>query len=386
MDLKSIIDTRRRGDPDVFLFVTVLLLVGIGIAMSYSASAIHAARIYQDSFYFLKRQIVWFVLGLGALLVFQEVDYRRYARYTKILLLVSFVLLILVFVPVIGKSAKGSARWLSLGFVQIQPSEVVKLCLVLYLVKVFSSERTGVANHVAQLLVPAAIVALAFVLLMLQPDFGTAIDILLIAALILFVSGFPILYIATVGIVSVPMFYLLIYEVSYRKNRLLAYFDPWADRFGKGYHVVQSFIAFKKGGFLGTGLGYGTQKISRLPEPHTDFIFAVIAEETGILGTLLIIALFCTVFWRGLIISLGAPDEYGRLLAVGLTLYIVVQAFINIGVVSGALPTTGLPLPFISYGGSSLVCNMTAAGILLNISRYRAGAYEGVQLTEEVWQ
>ena len=173
------------------------------------------------------------------------------------------------------------------------------------------------------------------------------------------------------AIVSIPMFYLLVYQVDYRRARLLAYLDPWKDKFGIGYHIIQSFIAFKKGGFLGAGLGFGTQKIKKLPEPHTDFIFAVIAEESGLIGTIFVVVMYCIIFARGLHISLGSSDDFGRLLAIGLTLLIVVQAFMNLGVTSGSLPTTGIPLPLISYGGSSLLSNMTALGILLNISKYR---------------
>ena len=178
----------------------------------------------------------------------------------------------------------------------------------------------------------------------------------------------------------------MIYFGEYRKDRMVAFFNPWAYRYGIGYHIIQAFIAFKKGGFLGTGLGNGTQKISRLPEPHTDFIFAVIAEEAGLVGTVLIVLLFLAVLWRGIVIATGAQDNFGRLLAVGLSLMIVIQAFINIGVVTGGLPTTGIPLPFISYGGSSLLANMIAAGILLNISRYRGAAHQEMKLFEEVLQ
>ncbi len=354
--------------------------------MSYSSSAAFALKHFGDSFYFLKKQLLWFIIGFAGLLAFQKIDYRVYKKFTKVMLLISFVLLIVVLIPGVGKTAKGSVRWINLGFMNLQPSEFVKIAMVIYLVKVFSSEHTGLANHVMQLLIPVLIIGATFMLIMLQPNFGTAMDLLIVSVLILFVSGFPIVYIIMLFILSIPMFYLLIYQVNYRKDRLLSYFDPWADRYGIGYHIIQSFVAFKKGGLLGVGLGYGTQKINRLPEPHTDFIFAVIAEEAGLLGTLFIILLFCVLFWRGIMIALGAPDEFGRLLAIGLTLLIVIQAFINIGVVTGSLPTTGVPLPFLSYGGSSLLSNLIAAGILLNISRYREVVYEGVKLSDEVWQ
>jgi cell division protein FtsW len=386
LDLKSVIDTRRKGEPDIILFITVFVLVGIGIAMSYSASAVFSLKTFGDSFYFLKRQIIWFIIGFIALLLFQEVDYRIYRRYTKIMLIASFFLLILILIPGIGHSVKGSVRWLGIGALKFQPSEFVKVGIVIYLAKVFSSEKGGTVNHVLQLLIPMLIVATIFVLIMLQPDFSTAVDLLLVSVLILFVSGFPLFYIVTLFLVSIPMFYLLIYQVDYRRERFLAYLNPWSDRFGIGYHIIQSFIAFKKGGLFGVGLGHGTQKLKRLPEPHTDFIFAVIAEETGLLGTIIIVGLYCAIFWRGFIISLSAPDEFGRLLAIGLTLLIVAQAFINIAVVSGNLPTTGMPLPYLSYGGSSLISNMIAVGILLNISRYREAAREGVKLSDEVWE
>lgn len=384
MDIKSIIDTRRKGEPDLILFITIFVLACIGIAMSYSASAVYAERVMGDSFYFLKRQVLWFLAGGALLLVFHEIDYRFYAGLTKVMLLVSLALLVLVLIPGVGHNVKGSSRWINLGFFSLQPSEFIKVIMVIYLVKVFSSEATE--NHLVQLLIPMVILAVMFILIMIQPDFGTAIDLLIVSVLILFVSGFSFFYLAGLFLVSVPMFYLLIYQVSYRWARLLAFMNPWEDRFGIGYHIIQSYIAFKKGGFLGVGLGFGTQKIRRLPEPHTDFIFAVIGEELGLVGTVVIILLFVVLFWRGMVIAIQTPDGYGKLLAMGLTFHLSVQAFINMAVVTGSLPTTGIPLPFISYGGSSLLSNMIAAGILLNISRYREVAPEGIKISEEVWQ
>ncbi|HNU92412.1 MAG TPA: putative lipid II flippase FtsW [Spirochaetota bacterium] len=386
MDLKSVIDTRRRGEPDMALFVIVLLLAAIGVAMSYSASAVVAARSFDDPFHFLKRQAVWFAAGFALLFMVQRFDYRNYARHTKIMLLVSLVLLVLVLIPGIGHSVKGSTRWLGGGTLAFQPSEFVKIFVVIYLAKVFSSEPEGRGNQVVQLLVPVLVVALIFILAMMQPDFGTAIDILLVAVFVLFVSGFPFFYIAALFVVSIPMFYLLVYQVGYRKDRMLAFLDPWRDPYGTGYHVIQSIAAFRRGGFFGVGLGYGTQKIKRLPEPHTDFVFSVIAEEAGLLGTVLVLGLFCALFYKGMRIAQGAPDEFGRLLAMGLTLLVVLQAFLNFGVVTGSLPTTGIPLPFISYGGSSLLSSLAAMGILLNISRYREVVQEGLKLSEEVWR
>ncbi len=383
MELKGIMDTRRRGEPDIVLFVAIFILAAVGIIMSYSASAVYAQRVFHDSFYFLKRQLAWFVVGFAALLAAQEIDYRFYLKHTKILLLISLFLLSLVLIPGVGHSVKGSMRWLNLGFLSIQPSEFVKVVMVIYLSKVFSSDTQ---EHVVKLLIPMVVLAVMFILIMLQPDFGTSMDLLVVSVMVLFVSGFPFLYILMLFLISIPMFYLLIYQVSYRWQRLVAYADPWKNRFGTGYHVVQSFIAFKRGGLLGAGLGNGTQKIQRLPEPHTDFIFAVIAEETGLLGTLSLVALYGLFFWRGILVAVAAPDQFGRLLAMGLSLMVTVQAAINIGVVTGVLPTTGVPLPFVSYGGSSLLSNMIAGGILLNISRYRDVAGREINFSEGVQQ
>ncbi len=384
MDLKNVIDTRRKGEPDLLLFILIFVLAGIGIAMCYSASAVSAMKSMGDSFFYLKKQLVWFGISFMALLVVQEIDYRIYRRYTRLMLFISLVLLVLVLIPGLGHEAKGSARWINFGYARLQPSEFVKIFMVIYLVKVFSMDE--VESPVMQMLIPLLIVALMFVLIMMQPDFGTGVDLLIVSVVILFVSGFPLRYILALIVLSAPMFYLLVYQVDYRRERILAYLNPWKDRFGNGYHIIQSFIAFKKGGILGVGLGYGTQKIVRLPEPHTDFIFAVIAEEVGLFGTAFIVILYLLFFMRAITISLQAPDEFGRLLAIGLGLLLVVQAFINLGVVTGSLPTTGITLPFISYGGSSLLSSMIAAGILLNISRYREAAATRAPLGHEVWQ
>jgi len=382
LELRNVLDTRRMGEPDLLLFAAIFTLAGIGFAMSYSASAVYAYRVFGDSFYFLKRQIIWGVIGLLALFIFQRIDYRIHARYSRIMILLSIIILTVVLIPGIGSSVKGSSRWINIGFMNIQPAEFVKLAVVIYLVNVYSAEAKK--NRVMQLLAPMIIISIIFVLIMLQPDFGTAMNLLIISAFIIFVSGFPMLYIFFISILSVPMFYLMVYQVSYRWDRILAYIDPWKDRYGVGYHVIQSFTAFKKGGLLGVGLGLGAQKLAKLPEPHTDFVFAVIAEEAGLIGTVFIAIIFCFVFWRGMLIAMDAPDDFGRFLAIGLSLLITVQAFVNMGVVTGILPTTGVPLPFISYGGSSLLSNMIAAGIILNISRYRETSTRGVKL-EEVW-
>ncbi len=366
----------RNEEVDNILFICILILAGIGIAMVYSASAVYALKTFGDSFYFLKRQVAWACIGFVALFVFQRVDYHVYVKYTKLMLPASFILLILLLIPGLGHAAKGSVRWFAFNGVSVQPAEFIKVFMVIYLVKIFSSspETDGKTNRILQLLIPIGIIAALFLLIILQPNFGTAANLLAVSVILLFISGFSIFSTLLMSVVSIPSLYLLIYQVEYRKDRILAYFDPWKERFGNGYHIIQSFIAFKNGGLTGVGLGFGTQKISRLPEPHTDFIFAVIAEESGFIGTALIIFLYCIVFWRGFSIAFNAEDEFGSLLAMGLTLLIVIQAFLNIGVVCGALPTTGLPLPLISYGGSSFLSCMISLGILLNISTQKEKA------------
>lgn len=376
--MKPAMDARKRMEPDLALFMALFVLAGIGVAMIYSASAVNAMKIYGDSFYFLKKQVLWVIIGFIMLIVIQQVDYRKLQDYTMVMILGSLILLVLVLIPGVGHNVKGSARWLHMGSVSIQPSEFVKIVIIIYIAKMFSSEKNE--GHLVRFLVPLIIVAVVFMLIMMQPDFGTSIDLLIVSVFMLFISGFPLVYILFLFIISIPMFYLLIYQVTYRRERILAYLNPWNDRYGIGYHIIQSFIAFKKGGFLGAGLGNGTQKIARLPEPHTDFIFAVVAEETGVIGTVLIAFLFFIVFWKGMEISLNAPDRFGMLLGAGLSLMIAVQAYINIAVVCGILPTTGLPLPFISYGGSSLITNMVAGGIILNISRYSGAVDKGISL------
>ena len=266
MDLRTVIDTRRKGESDVFLFVAVFLLAGMGIALSYSASAVYAMNTFGDSFYFLKRQMLWFAISFMSLLVFQEIDYRLYNRHTKTMLLISIVLLALVLIPGIGHSVKGSARWLGFGPFRLQPSEFVKLFMVIYLVKVFSSEDRGVQP--SRILVPIIVIAVMFVLIMLQPDFSTAVDLLVVSVLIL---SLPVsfLYIWC-SCHQHPHVLPSIYQVDYRKDRLLAFINPGRTASASAI-INQSFIAFKKGGFLGVGLGYGTQKSRGTPLTRISF-------------------------------------------------------------------------------------------------------------------
>jgi len=359
----------KKPKPDAILFLTILTIAGIGIAMCYSASAVKAMSLGHSSYYFLMFQSIWFVAGLVLLIAFLGIDYQIYKKYSGLLIIVSIVLLILVFIPGLGHTVKGATRWIHLGLVNIQPSEFVKIAVVIYLAKVFSTESTEFS--VLNIIIPIVAVGSIFLLIVVQPDLGTAMNILIVSAFLVFISGFSLFYIAGIALVSIPMFYLLIYQVDYRKNRILAYFNPWEDRYGIGYHIIQSFIAFKKGSVTGVGLGFGTQKLKKLPEPHTDFIFAVIAEEIGLIGTVGVVLLFAIFFVCAVRISMSVQDKFGKFLAIGLGMLITLQAVINIGVATGLMPTTGMPLPLVSYGGSSFLSTMIAGGILLNISRHR---------------
>ena len=386
MEFKPFIDTRRSQTPDIILFLTVFVLAFLGISMVFSASAIKAMKIYGDSFYFFKRQVLWVVISFAVVFVLQAFDYRRYLHLIKYFLLASFLLLAALYIPGIGHSAKGSVRWFNLGICSVQPSEFIKIASIMYLAKIFSAKHED--KTFLQMIVPLILVGIIFILILLQPDFGTAVTLLLVSVLVLFVSGFSSIYLSLLAVLSIPAFYLIIYQVNYRWMRIIAYLNPWDNRFNIGYHIIQSFIAFRKGGILGEGLGLGTQKMGKLPEPHTDFIFAVIGEESGLFGSVIVISLFMLFFWRGVKISLNAVDDFGRLLAAALTFSVTVQGLLNIAVVTGAVPTTGIPLPFISYGGSSMLSNMIAAGIILNISKYRETVNETFKIkdSDEVWQ
>ena len=344
------------------LFTLVLVMAGVGIAMSYSASAVYALKTFGDSFYFLKRQLLWLVAGLVSLLCVQNMDYRVYRRHTRVMLAVALVLLALVLVPGLGHSVKGSSRWLSFGLLHLQPSEFVKVVLVIYLVKVFSAEHRGTVTQVFQMLVPMLVIALMFMLIMLQPDFGTAITMLVVSVFILFVSGFPLLYLLMLFVIEHPHVLPahLPGELPVGAHTGLPQSMGGPFRHRLSHHPVVHRV--QEGRIVRGGPRQRHAEGGKAPEPHTDFIYAVIAEETGLLGTLLVVGLFCFFLWRGIRISLAAPDEFGRLLAAGIALMVVVQAFINIGVVTGSLPTTGIPLPFISYGGSSLLASMIGLG------------------------
>ncbi len=359
----------RKGFPDISLFLAVLVLVGFGMVMVYSTSAILANDRYHDSAYFLKRQVVWTFIGLAAMAFGMVVDYSKWRVWVKFMLIASCVLLLAVLIPGIGKRVGGARRWIGFASLTFQPSEIAKLGLIFFTASWLSKKDDQVRDFWQGVMPPVLVLGLMSLLLLRQPDLGTTVVLALIVLVLLFAAGIKIWHLLLPLGAIIPAVYLLILRVPYRRARILAFWDPWSDPLKKGFQIIQSMIALGSGGIMGVGLGESKQKLFYLPEPHTDFIFAILGEELGLAGTVLVTLLFFFLALKGFQIASRAPDMFGCLLACGLTCLLGLQALVNIGVVVGLLPTKGITLPFISFGGSSLVLTLFAAGILLNISR-----------------
>ena len=359
----------KRYSTDRILFAVTLSLVFFGLVMVFSSSALLAADQYGSPYIFLVRQMAWAGLGIAAMLLLMRLDYRH-LRHPAVIFPGIFFTFVLLAAVLMTDAHQQTNRWLRWGSFSLQPSEFAKLMLVLFLAY-FLEKRHQYINDFTRTLLPAlALVGLVVGLILREPDLGTPIVIVLIAAMMFFLAGLHLRYFAYLLLASLPALYLLIFQVGYRRNRILAFLDPYADPQGSGFQVIQSFIAVGTGGLAGLGLMNGKQKLFFLPAPHTDFIFAVTAEELGLAGAALLLGLFALYFWRGWRASLLAPDDFGRYLAAGLTFMVVGQALVNISVVLGLIPPKGIPLPFISYGGSSLFFSMVATGILLNITQH----------------
>ncbi|NOV03415.1 stage V sporulation protein E [Paenibacillus planticolens] len=361
---------KSRSAPDIWIIIPTLLLLTIGIIMVYSASSVLAFREFGDSLYYLKRQLIFAVLGIIAMFFTMNVDYLLWKKIARITLIVCFIMLIIVLIPGIGVVRGGARSWLGIGAFGIQPSEFMKMGMILYLAKMLSEQQSKITQFSKGLLPPLGIMGLAFGLIMLQPDLGTGAVLVGASLLIIFISGARLLHLAYLGMIGVAGFVGLIIAAPYRLKRITAFLDPWQDPLGAGYQSIQSLYAIGPGGLVGLGLGMSRQKYSYLPEPQTDFIFSIIAEELGFIGGTLVLLLFTILVWRGMRAALTAPDTFASLIAVGIIGMIAVQVIINIGVVIGMFPVTGITLPFISAGGSSLTLMLTSVGILLNISRY----------------
>jgi cell division protein FtsW len=365
----------RQVENDRWLFGVTLALCLLGAVMIFSASAVTAEHQYGRPYIFLLRQSAWLVLGIVGMFALMRTDYRRLREPAVVCTAVCVVLLMLVGTFFLDKS-HATHRWIKFGPVGIQPSELAKLTIILYLAWFLDMKRRSAAamefnkEDFLQTILPAVGPILIFVMLIVaQPDLGTSVDIVLIATAILFVAGLSWKWLLVGGAAALPALYLLISHVSYRQARLMAFLNPDADPLGAGFQLLQSLIAVGSGGFTGVGLMESKQKLFYLPEAHTDFIYAVICEELGFIGAMIVIALFGVYAWRGIRAAYAAPDSFGRLLALGITAMVMCQALINFVVVLGLVPTKGIPLPFISYGGSNVLVMLLATGVLLNISQ-----------------
>jgi cell division protein FtsW len=358
----------KRVSVDRWMFTVTAILVFIGLVMVFSASAVMAKERYGSAYEFLLKQLVWAVAGLVAMFVAMRVDYRRLKHPAFVFPLVGFTTLLLISVFFLDRT-HGTHRWFHLGPISFQPSELAKPALIFFLAW-FLENKTGAMDDWRNTLLPAVAPTVVFLgLIVFQPDLGTALACAGITACMLFVAGIRLRYFGYAFAAAIVPLYFLIFHVAYRKDRILAFLNPYSDPQGRGFHMIQSLIAVSTGGVTGLGLMEGKQKLFYLPEPHTDFIFAVTAEELGLLGALAVVILFAIFLWRGVRVSLRTQDNFGRFLAVGITSMIVLQAFINISVVLGLMPTKGIPLPFVSYGGSSLFVTLACVGVLLNITK-----------------
>jgi cell division protein FtsW len=358
----------KRVSVDRWLFGATLLLVLLGLIMVFSASAVMAKDRFGSPYTFVLRQIGWACAGVLAMVVLMRVDYRRYKHPAVVFTLLGVTTVLLIAVLFLDRS-HNTHRWIRFGALSFQPSELAKPALILFLAY-FLETRARAITDWRRTLLPAVLPSLIFsILIVKQPDLGTAMVCMALTASVLFVAGMELKYLGYGVLATLPFLYYLLFHVGFRRQRMLAFVNPWADPQGAGFHMIQSLIAVGTGGITGLGLMEGKQKLFYLPEPHTDFIFAVIAEELGLLGTVAVITLFAVFCYRGMRAAMRTSDLYARFLAVGITGTVAIQAFFNISVVLGLLPTKGIPLPFISYGGSSLFISLACVGVLLNISQ-----------------
>jgi cell division protein FtsW len=358
----------KRVGVDKWIFCITLSLVVIGLLMIFSASAVMAGARYGSAYHFVIRQAIFAVLGLLTMWVLMHVDYRKY-NTPKVVFTAVAVTVILLVAAFFGHDSHGAHRWLTLGPLSLQPSELAKPVLVLFLAW-WLQHRMGLMEDLRNTLLPAAVISLMFIgLVVKEPDLGTAMVLAAITALLLYLAGMNFKFLGYAALASILPLYFLLFRVKFRRERILAFLNPDADPLGKGFHIIQSLIAVGTGGLHGLGYMEGRQKLFYLPEPHTDYIFANIAEELGLIGTLCILALFIAFGYRGIRAAILSTDPFARLIAFGVTTGILIQAFFNISVVIALLPTKGITLPFVSYGGTSLFITLASIGVLLNITR-----------------
>ena len=358
---------KKLEDYDLTIMLMAIALTCFGVVMVYSSSNIMAAKRFHDGFFFLKRQGLFAIIGFAIMLGVMHIDYRFWKKMAVPALLLCLVLLVMVLIPGIGGKAGGASRWIRLPGFSLQPSEMAKLALIMYMAYSLDKKQEKVKSFAIGIVPHMIVLAILIGCLALQPDLGGALTLFAVAFTMLFAAGTRLSHIISIILLAMP---LLAYKLSrgYHKGRMEAWSNPWSDPEGKGFQIIQSWLALGTGGVFGQGLGEGKQKLFYLPEAHTDFILSVIGEELGFLGVFIIIGMFFLLVQRAMRISVAAPDTFGRFLALGIAVLFGIEATVNMGVVTGLLPTKGLALPFISYGGSSLLISLFAVGILLNIS------------------
>ncbi len=356
-------------DIRVSIAAIVLCLISIGIVMIYSSSGIYALQEYRDATYFLNRHLLFLALGFVATTVVMAIDYRDFRKYAKPLFIFGLVMLVLVLIPGIGKASYGARRWFKIGSFSFQPSEFMKLIFIIY-ISDFIVRKQNKMMHFKEAFLPVVVMlAVVCALIIKQPDLGNSVLIAVIVMIMLYIGGTNLKFIYSMLLLTIPGILYLVIKVPYRMRRIVAFLNPWEDSQGIGFQLTQSQIALGSGGLFGVGLGKSMQKLFFLPAAHTDFILSIIGEEFGLIGTMTVVILFGAFIWQGARLVKRISDPFGFYIGVGIMAMLGIQAVVNIGVSIGALPTKGLPLPFVSYGGSALIFNMMAVGLLLNISR-----------------
>ncbi|MDO4341550.1 MAG: putative lipid II flippase FtsW [bacterium] len=353
----------------LLIFLSALLLSIFGLLMIYSSSHIWSEYKFNDPYYYVRHQLIFFFIGLILIYFIRKIDYKLYYKYSNIILLGSFILLVLVLIPGLGQVRNGSRSWFGIGSLGIQPSELAKISLIIFTAKYLSKSEKTIKFFKNGTLPILLIIFLFFGLIMLEPDFGTGMVIVMSLMFMLFISNIKLSFFGIMGTLGLGGIAALIIIAPYRLARILSFLNPWSDPLGSGFQIIQSLYAIGPSGLFGKGLGNSVQKHFYLPEPQTDFIFAIISEEFGFLGILIISILFLTLFYNTIKISLNQKDLFAKYLSFGLIIEIIFQTILNISVVIGLVPVTGVTLPFISYGGSSLLISMISIGIILNISR-----------------
>lgn len=358
---------RKNSSTYYWLLIVTIALLGFGSVMIFSASSVMAFSVEGDSYYYLKRQLFYAFLGLGAMVVFSRIGYQKLRKYAWAVLLLSIFLLVLVLIPGIGRTAGGANRWIEIGSFTFQPSEFAKLAVVLFVADLLV-KRKDELKDLTQLIIPLSPLVIVVGLIFCQPHLGNSFLICLTVFTMVYLAGANLMHILGLGFSGAIITLLSVFGTQYRRQRFLAFLNPWADPRSTGFHIIQSLFAFGSGGLTGLGLGMSHQKFFYLPAAHTDFIFAIIGEELGLIGTLCTVSAFAFLAYLGIKISFRCRDPFGRLLGSGIIFMILSQTVINMGAVTGILPITGVPMPLVSYGGSALIFTLAGVGILLNIA------------------